>query len=199
MFDLGASESQVVRSLMEKYPASFSGAEVSVFGIVGAGDKEPPLEAKERIFSAFFLNSWARLRSFSSSLPQQRNDLFPQVTRMDGVFEGGGARGSAKLVLIPSKGASVADGWLAFAVGRTPVFVPFQGDYQCNTNECKLTATCTESIPALSMSPYFRKDDRLVLTGKNEAALEGTLQADAREVFREGNQEVKYNLKFSKR
>jgi hypothetical protein len=54
----------------------------------------------------------------------------------------------------------------------------------------------TESIPPLSATTYFRKGDKLFLRGKSVNALEGTLQSGAREVFKDGSQEVKYSLNF---
>jgi hypothetical protein len=73
-------ELQQVKALTEKYPASFSAADVSVFGLASSNEKDTSLEAKERIFSAFFLNSWSHLKSFSSSLPQQTSGLVPAVS-----------------------------------------------------------------------------------------------------------------------
>ena len=192
------SEQQQLKTLTDKYPASFSAADVSVFGLASADDKETSLESKERIFSAFFLNSWSHLKSFSSSLPQQSNGLFPAANRMDGVFDGGGAQGSAKLVIETPQEGLHAEGWLAFNIGRTMLYVPYEGEYQCENGDCRLTATATESVPPLSTTSYFRKGDKLSLRGKSIAALEGTLQAGAKEVFKDGTQEVKYNLKFTR-
>jgi hypothetical protein len=118
---------------------------------------------------------------------------------MDGLFEGGGTKGSAKLSMSSSKGSAAAEGWIVFTVNTTPLFVPFEGEYECADNECKLSGTCSSDVPALSNNPYFRKGDRLVLAGKSESLLEGSIQSDAREVFKDVNQEVKYNLRFSRR
>lgn len=196
--DARADVTHQVSFLTGKYPASFFGADVSIFGISESGDKTLSLESKERIVSAFFLNSWAHLRSFSSSLPQQRNDLFPAVIRWDGTFEGGGTQGAAKLAYSFSSGGSLSDAWISFVVGRTLLYVPFEGEFRCEGDQCKLTATCTEVVPLLSPNPYFRKGDRLLLQGKKGGGLEGSLGSETREVFKDGTQEVKYNLKFVK-
>ena len=194
----GVAEQQQVKVLTEKSPASFSAADVSVFGLASANDKDTSLEAKERIFSAFFLNSWSHLKSFSSSLPQQSNGMIPAVNRMDGVFDGGGAQGSAKLVVTTLQEGPLAEGWLAFNIGRANLYVPYQGEFRCENGDCRLTATATESVPPLSATSYFRKGDKLFLRGKAVTALEGTLQAGGKEVFKDGTQEVKYNLNFIK-
>jgi hypothetical protein len=184
------------RSLAERYPASFSGAEVAVFGIDGSAQDEA-LQKKEQTFSAFFLKNWAHLESFSQSLPQQKGYFYPPATRMDGVFEGGGTQGSLRLALFAAKEGGIVDGWLAFNVGREVLYVPFKGEYRCAGEECKLNAKCTQSVPPQTSNPYFRNGDRIELSGKSGLALEGSLQADSREVFKEGNQTVKYGLKFS--
>jgi hypothetical protein len=194
--DPAADVPRQVNFLTTKYPASFFGADVSIFGISEGSDKSLSLESKERVVSAFFLNSWAHLRSFSSSLPQQRNDLFPAVIRWDGSFEGGGTQGAAKLAYSFSAGGSLSDAWISFVVGRTLLYVPFEGEFRCDGDQCKLTATCTEVIPLLSSNPYFRKGDRLLLQGKKLGGLDGSLTAETKEVFKDGTQEVKYNLKF---
>jgi hypothetical protein len=199
--DPSAPESQQVTVLKEKYPASLAGAEISIFGVAGGEGKDAP-ESKERVFSAFFLNNWSHLISFSSSLPQQRSDLYPPIQRFEGIFEGGGTQGSVKLSLATTKGGILTEGWLAFLTGRNPLYVPFQGEHRCEGDVCKLTAATTESIPALSSAPYFRKGDRILLQGRG-SRFEGTLQAEAREVFKEGTQkegtqEVRYSLKFAK-
>ncbi|MBR1221863.1 hypothetical protein JQ557_27940 [Bradyrhizobium sp. U87765 SZCCT0131] len=186
-----------VSFLSSKYPANFSGADVYVFGALDAGDKGLPLEVKEKVFAAFFLSNWAYLKSFSSSLPQQRGELFPPAKSWDGSFDGGGAQGAAKLVYSQSHGGSLSHAWVAFAVGRSLVYVPFEGDLHCEGEQCTLAATSSESVPLNSSSPYFRKGDRLLLKGKPEGSLEGILSSSVREVFKDGNnQEVKYNLKF---
>jgi hypothetical protein len=194
--DPAAPEQQQVAVLKEKYPASLAGAEISVFGVAGGEGKDAP-ESKERVFSAFFLNNWSHLISFSSSLPQQRSDLYPLMQRFEGIFEGGGTQGTVKLSLATTKGGILTEGWLAFLTGRNPLYVPFQGEHRCEGDVCKLTASTTESVPPLSSAPYFRKGDRVLLQGRG-SGFEGTLQADAREVFKEGTQEVRYSLKFAK-
>ncbi len=95
--------------LAERYPASFSGAEIWIFGIDG-NVQDSTVEQKEQTFSAFFLKNWAHLKSFSPSLPQQASHLFPPGMRMDGVFEGGGTQGSLKLALFTTKQGNEADG-----------------------------------------------------------------------------------------
>ena len=121
------TDSQVAEFLTKKYPTSFSGAEVSVYGVTG-GDRGETLESKGRIFSSFFLSNWARVRSFSSSLPQQTNNLFTAMKTRSGTFDGGGVKGAAKLSF------STADGkatniWLTFTRGPNSFYVPLEGDY----------------------------------------------------------------------
>jgi hypothetical protein len=190
----GTAPSISVQSLTEKYPASFSGAEIHVYGIAANNQNTP---ATEQLFSGFFLKSWARLKSFSPSLPQQDHFLFPPVLRVNGVFEGGKAQGSVKLALFNPNQVDVADGWLAFSVGREALYVPFQGEYRCNGDDCRLAATCSETVPLQSSNPYFRKGDKIRLSGKKGRSLEGSLEADGREVFKDGNQTVKYSLRFT--
>jgi hypothetical protein len=190
-------ETQPLDALADRYHASFSGAEVAVFGVNG-NLQDATLERKEQVFSAFFLKNWARLKSFSPSLPQQEAHLFPAAIRLDGVFEGGGTQGPLKLALFAVKQGNGADGWLAFNVGRETLYVPFQGEYHCSGNDCHLNATCDESVPPQSPTPYFRSGDRIVLSGKSGSSLEGSLQAAGHEVFNGGgNQTVNYTLKFS--
>jgi hypothetical protein len=183
-------------ALAERYPASFSGAEVAVFGIDGNVDDEL-LQRKEQSFSAFFLGNWAHLESFAPSLPQQEHYLYPAALRMDGSFEGGGTQGSTKLALFTTKQGNIAEGWLSFDVARNTIYMPFQGEYSCVDGKCRLNATCAQSVPPQSLTPYFRKGDKIVLDGKVGGTLEGSLQADSREVFKGGNQSVSYTLKFS--
>ena len=116
---------------------------------------------------------------------------------MDGTFEGGGTQGAVKLALFAAKQGNIADGWLAFSVGRETLYVPFQGDFQCDGEACTLTATCTESVPPQAPTPYFRKGDRLRLGGKTPRSLDGLIEPAAREVFKDGKQNVRYALKFS--
>ena len=47
-FEAGATETQIVDFLAKKYPTSFSGAEVFVFGVTG-GERNEALETKEKI------------------------------------------------------------------------------------------------------------------------------------------------------
>jgi len=193
---IGVPDINSINALTEKYPASFSGAEVAVFGIDG-GAQDASFQSTEQVFGAFLLKSWARLKSFSSSLPQQQGFAFPEAKRMDGTFEGGGTQGAVKLALFAAKQGNIADGWLAFSVGRETLYVPFQGDFQCDGEACTLTATCSESVPPQAPTPYFRKGDRLRLGGKTQRSLEGLIEPAAREVFKDGKQNVRYALKFS--
>jgi hypothetical protein len=189
--------SDIAKSLAEKYPASFSGAEVGVFGIDSSQDGASP--SREQTFATFFLKNWGHLKSFSFSLPQQENFIFPPAIRMDGVFEGGGTQGAVKLALFAAKQGNVANGWLAFNVGREMLYVPFQGEFRCANDDCRLNAAASESIPPESQTPYFRKGDRIDIksSGNNRRSLEGALEAESREVFKGGNERAKYALKFS--
>jgi hypothetical protein len=193
---IGVADLNSVSALTEKYPASFSGAEIAVFGI-GGGAQDASFQSTEQVFGAFLLKSWARLKSFSSSLPQQQNFLFPETKRMDGTFEGGGTQGTVKLAVFAAKQGNIADGWLAFNVARETLYVPFQGDFQCEGEACTLSASCTESVPPESPNPYIRKGDRVRLSGKTQRSLEGSIEPAGREVFKDGKQNVRYALKFS--
>jgi hypothetical protein len=192
-----ASDEQTMRLLAEKYAASFSGAEVYAYGIVGE-ETQRSLESRAKIFSSFFLNNWGWLRSFSPSLPHQQNDLFQPVQSFIGTFEGGGTKGTAKLTFTTGTGPEVAQAWLTFVVGTNSLFVPFQGEYSCDASNCKLTGTSLENVPSWSSTPYFRKGDRMTLSGKPHESMEGALQPATREVFKETtkDKEVQYVLKF---
>ena len=183
-------------NIAKKYRASFSGADVAVFGIDGnvQGDE---LKSNELTYSAFFLKNWGHLDSFSQSLPQQNSYLYPAATRMDGTYEGGGTQGTSRLTLFAAKQGGAVDGWLVFTVAREILYVPFEGEYHCNKEGCQLRGKCTQSVPPQSTNPYFRNGDRIVLDGKSGQGMEGSLEADSHEVFKEGNQAVKYQLKFS--
>jgi hypothetical protein len=185
-------------ALVAKYPANFFGAEVFVFGVSETGDSPGSLQSNERVLSAFFLANWAHVKSFSSSLPQQRNDLFPAVVRWDGSFEGGGTQGATRLAFSHPKGNEVAEIWIGFVLSRLQLFVPFEGAIECEGDRCRMAATCTETVPLLSAAPYFRKGDRLTLQGKKDVDFEGSLIAETREVFNGGNQEVRYGMKFKR-
>jgi len=189
-----SGESQLQDILGKRYAVNFSGAKITVFGINAQDDA---LQTKEQIFSAFFLKNWGQLDSFASSLSQQGQYLYPPALRMDGSFEGGGTEGSAKFALFSPKEGNFADGWFAFNTGRETLYVPFQGEYHCAAEECRLVATCSQTVPPESSSPYFRKGDRVLLTGGPSHSFEGSLQADSPEVFKDEKQKVKYALKFS--
>jgi hypothetical protein len=198
-FETGANETQIVDLLTKKYPTSFSGAEVFVFGVTG-GERNEALESKEKIFSSFFLKNWAHVQSFTPSLPQQTGGTFSTIRTSAGTFDGGGIRGSAKINL--STGEKSANSWLTFVVGANSLFVPIEGDYSCNAEACELKGRVVENVPLLSPTPYFRKGDKLTLTGKRGEKLVGSLSSEAKEVFQQepGNQkgeDVKYNMEFA--
>lgn len=198
-FETGANETQIVDLLTKKYPTSFLSAEVSVFGVTG-GDRTEALESKERIFSSFFLNNWARIRSFTPSLPQQTNSVFSAVKTLGGTFEGGGIKGSVKLsfAMANEKSANI---WLTFVVSGKSLYVPVEGDYLCSGETCEVKATVIENIPLLSSTPFFKKGDRLSLAGKKDEKLVGALTSETNEVFKPENptdkkDEVKYKLEL---
>jgi hypothetical protein len=87
---------------------------------------------------------------------------------------------------------------VTFVLGRNQLYLPFEGAIECEGDQCKLTGNASESVPPLAQSPYFRKGDRINLQGKKDARLEGSLTSEAKEVFKEGNQEARYTLKFQK-
>ncbi|MGJ5081732.1 hypothetical protein [Bradyrhizobium sp. HKCCYLS3013] len=186
-----------INSLASKYPATFYGADVSIFGVSDASDPQINLQAREKIFEAYLLTSWAHLKSFSSSLPAQSNDPYSSITRLEGTFEGGNSQGLARIFYsTPSKSQTV--GWITFVVGRNQLYLPFEGSLECEGEQCKLSANASESVPPMTQSPYFRKGDRINLHGKKDISFEGSLKTEAKEVFREGNQEAKYTLRFQK-
>jgi hypothetical protein len=122
----------------------------------------------------------------------------PPALRMEGIFDGGGAQGLVRLALFASNSGVSADGWLAFVVGRETLYLPFHGEYSCQNEDCRLTGTSTEFVPPLVNAPYFRRGDRIVLSGKKGHVLQGSLQPAAREVFQDNDkQAVKYQLRFS--
>jgi len=195
------TDAQVAESLAKKYSTSFSGADVSVYGVTG-GDRGESLESKGKIFSSFFLSNWARVHSFSSSLPQQTNTVFSAMTTRMGTFEGGGVKGAAKLSFASAVGKS-ANIWLTFTRGPNSLYVPveaIEGDYSCAGDTCALKGRVMDQIPLLSSKPYFRGGDIVDLT-KSERKLVGTLKSESKEVFR-GDlgapkpEEVKYQLEF---
>jgi hypothetical protein len=87
---------------------------------------------------------------------------------------------------------------VTFVIGRIQLYLPFEGSLDCEGEQCKLSANASESVPSLAQSPYFRKGDRITLLGKKDTRLEGNLTSEAKEVFKDGNQEAKYTLKFQK-
>jgi hypothetical protein len=182
----------------KKYPTSFSGAEISVFGVTG-GDRGETLEFKERIFSSFFLSNWARVRSFTPSLPQQANSSFSAVKTRTGSFEGGGVKGTVKLSLSAVDGKST-NIWLTFVQGGNSLYVPIEGEYLCSVDTCTLKGRVIEQIPLLSSTPYFRKGDQVALTGKKGEKLVGLLTSESKEVFKQDGstkgEDVKYHLEF---
>ncbi|WP_156526654.1 hypothetical protein [Bradyrhizobium sp.] len=186
-----------VSALNIKYPATFYGADVSLFGVSEGSDSHLNLQTREKIFDAYLLASWGQLKSFSSSLPAQRNDPYSAVTRLEGSFEGGSSQGAARIAY-STPNSSQATGWVTFVIGRSQLYLPFEGALECDGDQCKLSASASESVPPLAQSPYFRKGDRISLQGKRDARLEGSLTTEAKEVFKDGNQEAKYTLKFQK-
>jgi hypothetical protein len=193
-----ATDSQVAESLTKKYPTSFSGAEVSVYGVTG-GDRGESLESKGRVFSSFFLSNWARIRSFSSSLPQQTNNLFTVMKTRSGTFDGGGVKGAAKLSFSTADGKST-NIWLTFTRGPNSFYVPLEGDYLCTGEACTFKGRVINPIPLLASKPYFREGDQVDLR-KNEDRLVGTLKSESKETF-QGDagtpkpEEVRYQLEF---
>jgi hypothetical protein len=195
-FETNANETQIADLLTKKYPTSFSGAEVSIFGVTG-GERNETLESKEKIFSSFFLNNWAHVRSFTPSLPQQTNYLFSAVKSTTGTFEGGGTKGSVKLSFSTTNAKS-ANIWLTFIAGANSLYVPIEGEYSCSGETCEIKGRVIENIPLLSSTPYFRKGDQFTVAGKKGEKLVGALTSETKEVFKPGNvtDEVKYKMEF---
>jgi len=192
------SDSQTAESLTKKYPTSFSGADVSVYGVTG-GDRGETLESKGRIFSSFFLNNWGRVRSFSTSLPQQTNNSFTAMKTRSGTFDGGGVKGAAKLSFATTDGKA-ANIWLTFTRGPNSFYLPLDGKYTCTGETCTFEGRVTSPIPLLAPKPYFRDGDQIDLK-KNGDRLVGTLKSESKEVFQGDTgapkpEEVKYQLEF---
>lgn len=179
--ETASNELQIVESLTKKYPTSFSGADVSVFGVTG-GDGNESLEAKGRIFSSFFLNNWGRVRSFTASLPQQTNSLFSAVKTSAGTFEGGGVKGAVKLSVSTTNG-SPTNAWLTFIRGPISLYVPVDSESSCSGNSCGFKGHVSQQVPLLSARPYFREGDKVDLQ-KADEKLVGALKSESKEVFR---------------
>jgi hypothetical protein len=197
-FEPGLDAGRIADALVKKYPTSFSGAEVWIFGVTG-DDGSTPLESKEKTISTFFLSSGAHVQSFALSLPKQTDNIYSNLNIMNGSFEGGGIKGSVKLAFTTTNERQVK-AWLAFIVGPTVLYVPIEGSYACVQDNCTLKGTAVENVPLQSVAPYFRKGDQLVLKGTGKEKLDGTLSAEAAEVFKGGtdNVAVKYKLEFTK-
>jgi hypothetical protein len=197
-FESGLDEGHIADALVKKYPTSFSGAEVWIFGVTG-DDRNAPLESKEKTISTFFLSSGARVQSFALSLPKQTDNVYSSLNIMNGSFEGGGIKGSVKLAFAMTN-EHQAKAWLAFIVGPTVLYVPIEGSYSCVQDNCTLKGAAVDNVPLQSTTPFFRKGDQLVLKGKGNERLDGTLSAEAAEIFKGGTDKeaVKYNLNFTK-
>jgi hypothetical protein len=195
--EISADLSKYVASLNSKYPATFYGADVAIFGVSETNDSQFSLQNRERIFEAYLLANWAYLKSFSPSLPAQRNDPYSAVTRLEGTFEGGNSQGAARISYSAPTTAQTI-GWVTFVIGRNQLYLPFEGSLECEGEQCKLSGSASESVPPLAQSPYFRKGDRIILQGKKDTRFEGSLTSEAKEVFKDGNQEARYTLKFQK-
>jgi hypothetical protein len=194
--EAGTDEAQLTKYLSQKYPSSFGGAEVSIYGVTDAG---MPLETKSRIFSSFFLANGGRVQSILLSLPQQRIGEFLPALNIAGTFEGGGTKGAAKLRVTQVRGVPASDVWVTFIAGSSSLHVPFEGNYTCANDTCTIKATCLENIPFGSTSPYFRKGDNLTLTGKMNGKLEGAVKSEAPETFKDGAGDARYTVVFSER
>lgn len=195
--NFGTSVSDAVEQISEKYPASFSGAEVWVYGVKGASNGAAMAEAA-KLYSAYFLKNWAYLRSFAPSLPQQSEKLVQPAIKMAGTFSGGGASGRIRLYITKvDEISSESTIWLDFVLGRTNLYVPLKGVDECDGDECAVRASVKISVPLLAKAPYFRKDDQLVLVGRLGEALEGDIHSAAQEVFSPENGAVKYTIRVA--
>jgi hypothetical protein len=197
-FESGLDEGHIADALVKKYPTSFSGAEVWIFGVTG-DDRNTPLESKEKMILTFFLSSGAHVQSFALSLPKQTDNVYSSLNIMNGSFEGGGIKGSVKLAFTTTNEQQTR-AWLAFIVGPTVLYVPINGTYSCAQDNCTLKGTAVDNVPLQSTAPFFRKGDQLVLKGTGKEKLDGALSAEAAEVFKGGSDKeaVKYNLDFAK-
>ena len=194
-------EGDLPQILAERFQASYSGAEVMVFGIDG-NVQEGASQGRQDLFSDYLLRSWARLKSFSPSLPEQEGRIYSKALRMDGGFEGCGSKGSAKLALFTAERGETTKGWLAFNMGPKMLYVPLEGAYRCSGGGCELKAEGNQSVPPRSKTPYVRKGDKIVLSGKLGEGLEGSLEPPTPESCvvegqPESKEDTKYNLHFS--
>lgn len=197
-FDVKLDEVHVADSLVKKYPTSFAGAEVWIFGATG-DESGTTLESKQKTISHFFLSNGASVKSFALSLPKQGTSIYSGVSVLSGSFEGGGIKGSVKLAITTTNDQS-AKAWLSFFVGTTVLYLPVDGNYSCSQAKCAFKGTALDNVPLLSSSPYFRKGDQINLAGNILEKMEGSLNADTSEIFNGGtpNDVAKYKLEFSK-
>jgi hypothetical protein len=197
-FDAALDEAHIADALVKKYPTSFSGSEVWIFGATG-DESGATLESKQKIISHFFLSNGALVKSFALSLPKQGTSIYSALNVLSGSFEGGGIKGSVKLAITTTNDQS-AKAWLAFIVGPRVLYLPVDGTYSCSQAKCAFKGTALENVPLLSASPYFRKGDQINLSGNILEKMEGSLNADSSEIFNGGtpNDVAKYKLEFSK-
>lgn len=182
-----------IRTLVEKYPANFGGAEILIFGISAAGGAAADPEVMRGIFESYFLANHGQLRSFSFALPEQAGTLFAPPLRYEGKFHGGGVSGEAVLSYIVDGDDRLSGGWLTFATGAGPLNVPIEGDIACDGDACSLKAHVTHDVPPAAAVPFFKKGDLVALKG-TAAALKGTLEAAVPETFEGGAETVVYSL-----
>ena len=113
-------------------------------------------ESKGRIFSSFFLNNWARVRSFSSSLPQQTNNSFTAMKTSSGTFDGGGVKGAAKLSFATTEGKS-ANIWLTFTRGPNSFYLPLDGNYSCARRGLQFFGPSYQSDPFVGLETILSR------------------------------------------
>lgn len=185
----------VVTNLVEAYPASFGGAEVFIFGSSETSSEELSIAAREALVGAYLNESWALLRSMSSALPEQAGGEFEPISHFSGNFEGGGTRGGAELFFSVGRDGKVPLAWLRFLTTHGTLNVPVGGVQECVEKDCAMSATVLADVPPLVPQPFFRKGDRVSLTG-DESGWEGVLEAAVPEVFNVGGESVAYRFKL---
>jgi hypothetical protein len=114
---------------------------------------------------------------------------------LKGTFEGGGGKGAATVSFNPTRSGAIEQGWVTFLAGSSSYYIPMKGEYSCADKDCKLTAVALENVPYWAANPFFRKNDRIALTGKDGGELQGAISPANKEVFKGGGADAQYALR----
>ena len=188
-----ASVDLAAGSLAAKYPASFGGADIFMFGVAAGGADAANPELMHAVFEDYFLTGRGQLRSFSFALPEQSASVFGSPVSLQGRYDGGGVSGEAVLSYVPGGEGGLAGAWLTFATGTGPLHLPVEGDLRCSAGTCSLKAHVVHDVPPAAEDPFFKKGDLVVLQGSPDA-FKGRLEAAVPETFEGRAETVVYNL-----